>query len=161
MSNDKRLWVAVVAVAIIAVGAYFYPQQAAGLLGAVGTRFPNGLAVGTTSPAQGKLLIGTNGTNIGNVNFQTCSLILASYTLAASSTVTADCAVTGAQTGDVVFAQFATTTPGAGTGAGWLITGASASTTAGFDTLSVINNTGTSAVIPASVASTTKVLNIR
>lgn len=160
MSKDLGLQVAIVAVAIIALGAYFFPQQAASL-GAAGTRYPNGLAVGTTSPAQGKMLIGTNGTNIGNVNFQTCSLILTSYTITASSTVTADCAVTGAQTGDVVFAQFATTTPGSGTGAGWLITGASASTTAGFDTLSIVNNTGANLLIPASVASTTKVLNIR
>lgn len=82
----------------------------------------------------------------------TCSLIANNYTLAASSSIAMDCAITGILPGDILFGQFATSSAN---GAGWLITQASASSTAGFGTFRVVNNTGASALIPASVASTT------
>lgn len=97
---------------------------------------------------------GANGSRIGPVITSTCSLIAPSFTVTASSTAVMDCAVTGVVTGDGVFAQFATTS--AAFGGGWSIAGASASTTSGFITLLVANGTGATAVIPASVASTTK-----
>jgi hypothetical protein len=68
-----------------------------------------------------------------------------------------DCAITGVISTDLVWAQFATSTAVL---QGWTITGSSASTTAGYVTLRVYNGTGGSAVIPASVASTTKVFVI-
>jgi len=83
----------------------------------------------------------------------TCSLIATSFTVAASTTVSMDCAVTGVVSGDIVFAQFATSTTN---GNGWTVGSVSASTTSGFITLRVNNWTGASGIIPASVASTTQ-----
>lgn len=96
---------------------------------------------------------GSSGTRVGPVIASTCSLISASFTVAASTTVSMDCAVTGVVTGDTVFAQFATSTVA---GNGWAIDGASASSTSGFLTLRVTNWTGASNIIPASIASSTK-----
>lgn len=100
----------------------------------------------------------TNGTRLGAVMAGTCSLIANSYTVAASSTVQMDCAITGVVSTDGVFAQFASSTPGFG---GWSIRGASASSTAGFATISVVNGTGGSSLMPASIASTTKYIVLR
>lgn len=104
---------------------------------------------------------GTNGTRLGLLSFGTCSLIASNYTVAASSTVPMDCAVTGVVSTDGVFAQFATSTIGPGIFGGWSIRGASASTTAGFVTISVVNGAGGSALIPASIASSTKFIVLR
>lgn len=102
--------------------------------------------------------IGPTGSNILNVIDGTCALIAPSYTVAASTTVPMDCAVTGSVSGDKVFANFNST---AANGNGWLITGASASTTANFITFRVTNFTGGSALIPATIASSTPYLIIR
>lgn len=100
--------------------------------------------------------VGTNGSRVGPVIASTCSLIMPNYTsLVASSTIPADCAVTGVVTGDIVIANFATSTVSGALGAGWQITGASASSTSGFITFSIINNTGAARTIPASTASGT------
>lgn len=104
--------------------------------------------------------IGANGTDVSQLQKGTCSLIMPSFSLVASTSVTADCAITGVTSTDVVFAQFATTTANTN-GPGWLVVGANASTTAGFITLSISNLTGATAIIPASVASTTKYLILR
>lgn len=102
---------------------------------------------------------GTNGTRLAYLNTGTCSLIANNFTVAATSTVPMDCAVTGVVSGDGVFAQFATST--ATQYGGWQIRGASASTTAGFVTISVVNGTGSSGVVPASTASSTKYIILR
>lgn len=152
--NNKILTIGLVVAIIIALGAYMFPRiQGSVLLGGV-SNFDTVQVTG--------LIVGSSATNSTNISFQktgTCSLIASAYTsLAASTTIAMDCAATGAVTGDVVFAQFATST---NVGAGWLVTQASASTTAGFLTLSIVNNTGAAATIPASVASTTKYLVLR
>lgn len=90
---------------------------------------------------------------IGGVYAGTCILIAPNYTVAATTTVSMDCAVAGLVTGDIVESQFATSTTA---GNGWVVTGASASSTSGFATLRVTNFTGASNVIPASIASTTQ-----
>lgn len=105
------------------------------------------LAIGATSPS-----------SINNFGFSTCALISNAYTVTASSTLQMDCAVASAVTGDVVFAGFATSTANGG---GWVVVGASASTTSGFITIRVRNDTGVTAVIPASIASSTNYLDIR
>lgn len=102
---------------------------------------------------------GTNSTRLGLLKFGTCSLIAPSFTVAASTTVAMDCAITGVVPTDGVFAQFATSTQ-IGQG-GWAVRGASASSTPGFITLSVVNSTGASNLIPASIASTTKFIVLR
>lgn len=97
---------------------------------------------------------GSSGSRVGPVIASTCSLISANYTnLAASTSLPMDCAVTGVVSGDLVFAQFATSSP---LGEGWLVAQSSASSTSGFITLRIVNNTGAAATIPASIASTTQ-----
>lgn len=146
----RNLWVAMIVVAIIAAIGVFTPSVAQ-LLGGV-TNYDE---VDTTALRVG----GTNSTRLGLLSFGTCSLIASSYTVSASSTVAMDCAITGAVSTDGFFAQFATST--ATTFGGWSVRGASASSTAGFATISVVNGTGGSAVIPASIASSTKYILLR
>lgn len=150
--SNKGLWVALVAVAIIAVGSLVCVLvQKAPLPGGI-TNYDE---VDTTALRVG----GTNSTRLGLLSFGTCSLIANTFTVAASSTVPMDCAITGVVSTDGVFAQFATSSQ-IGLG-GWSIRGASASSTSGFITLSVVNGTGASNVIPASLASTTKYIVLR
>ena len=94
-------------------------------------------------------LFSSTGTQVNRVNFGTCYVQASATTIAASSTVTVDCqastsgantALTGVTAGDIVNVQFATTTPT--TYAGLQILGASASSTTGFITMKVQNNTG-------------------
>lgn len=96
---------------------------------------------------------GSSGTRVGPIIVGTGILIAPSYvSLVASTSLPADIAVTGVVSGDYVFAQFATSSPA---GAGWQIIGASASSTNGFITVRFVNNTGATATIPASIASST------
>lgn len=99
---------------------------------------------------------GTNGTRVGPIISKTCSLAANTFTIAATSTALFDCAVTGVVSGDNVFVQSATTT--GAFGAGWLVAGAIASSTSGFVSVSIYNGTGASAVVPAGIASSTRVL---
>jgi len=87
----------------------------------------------------------------------TCNMIASSFTFAASSSQPFDCNIPGVKSGDIVWLGFATSSPN---GAGWLVSQASASTTNGYVTGRLVNNTGASAVIPASIASSTKYLVI-
>lgn len=139
---------------ILAIGSFLSHPSATEVrsTGSVttGTAFPHGVTIG--APA-------SSPTNMANVIFGACSLIASSFTVAASSTAGMDCAVPGTVATDGVFAQFATsTTIGSG---GWSIRGASASSTAGFITISVANGTGASGILPASIASTTKYIVLR
>lgn len=152
MNSIQKLWVALIAVAIVAVLGLFTPagsavQNAVNSFGGV-TNYDE---VDATAMKIG----GANGSRLGPIIAGSCSLIAPSFTVAASTTVSMDCAVTGVVTGDTVFADFATSTV---TGNGWAVDGSSASTTSGFVTLRVTNWTGTSSVIPASIASTTDYL---
>lgn len=149
--TDTKVWVALIAVAIIAAGGYLFPKAAAGLFGGV-TNYDE-------VDASALRIGGTNSTRLGLLTFGTCNLIASSYTVAATTTVAMDCAITGATPTDGIFGQFATSTQ-IGSG-GWSIRGASASSTAGFATFSVVNGTGASNVIPASIASTTKFILLR
>lgn len=151
----------VVSLSVVAVVGSIKPATI-DILGAVGTRFPNGLAVGTTATVtQNKLTIGNSGTAIGNFLFGTSALIGADVTQAASTTVAYDMAVTGALSGDVVISQFASSTPfvdeaGNTNSLGWVITSSKASSTAGYVTVLVANLTGSEAVLSATnIGSTT------
>ena len=104
--------------------------------------------------------ITTSGSTIQAVYKGTCALIAPTYSVAASTSVAMDCPATGVQSGDLAFAWFATTTPSAA-GPGWEIVRSSASSTAGYITLSVTNGTEATAIIPASIASTTQYLDLR
>lgn len=140
---------ALIAVAVIAIGGYAYPvmQQVAPTAGGVttGTAFPHGISVGlpTTTP-----------TNFSKFKGGTCNLIMSSFTLAASTSIAADCAIPGLVSGDKIFGWFSTTTETNGS-AGWLVAQQSPSTTPGFATFRILNLNGVSAVIPKSIASST------
>lgn len=148
-------WGVLIAI-VIAVVAMFLPilpdgQSAFGAI-TTGTNFKYGISVGNTSS------LGVAPTNIAKILGGTCSLIASSFTVAASTTVPMDCAITGVVSTDLVFGQFATSTQ-IGQG-GWAVRGASASSTAGFITLTVVNSTGASNIIPASIASSSKYIII-
>lgn len=152
MNSLKTVWMALIAVAIIAIGGYFYPHAIANIFGGI-TNYDevdaSAIRIGSGCNNSGNSCAGTR---LGGVYAGACSLIAASYTVAASTTVSMDCAVPNLVSGDGIEPMFATSTA---PGNGWVISGASASTTSGFATFRVTNWTGASNVIPASIASST------
>lgn len=160
MSN-KILTIGLLITVVIAIGAYFFPKQVENIVSAAtpGTRFPHGITIGlpTSSP-----------TNISKILTGTCTLLGLNTSQVASSTAPYDCAVTGAVSGDTVLGQLAVSTTSTnvlwsqnpGQGLGWSITSCMASTTAGFITCRLSNQTGGAAAPAASVniASTTNYL---
>jgi hypothetical protein len=99
----------------------------------------------------GAVTVGSAGTLLSGFNFGTCTITAYSNTIAASSSATADCAATGIVSGDNVEITQSTTSP---TVAGGLVVLASASSTSGYITLKIINDTGGTFTWSA-VASTT------
>ena len=163
MKNKMKLGIALVAV-IIAIGGYSFPQsiiQHQGSdwedTGAIGTRFPNGLAVGTGASiaTAGALVVGSGGANLQLVLKGTCNQLepMNGDNIAATSTFSMDCAVTGVQSGDTVFVNLgsnATSTLNAtSTNGGWIFLGAKASTTNGFISFFWANRIGKAAAIPS------------
>ncbi len=149
MNFIKNNVVALVAV-IIAIAGLFYPS-----VPSIVAHF-GGVTNYDEVDATALKVGGANGSRLGPIISGTANLIASSYvTLAASTTLIGDIAVTGVVTGDYVFAEFATSSV---TGGNWTIDSASASSTSGYITITYRNNTGASATIPASVASTTRYL---
>ena len=102
--------------------------------------------------------IGDNGSSFAELKATTCNPVGMDGSQTASTTAMYDCAVTGIASGDVVLAQFATSTKMVGGTLGWWIVSAKASTTAGWVTLQVANGTGGNAVPSATnVASSTNI----
>lgn len=151
--NNSKLTIGLVLVAILAIGAYLYnPQQSPA----------SGVATGPQhlqeeSFWQG-LQIGQRGSDFKNFNFGTGVMIGIAANIAASSSKAFDIAVPGALSGDKVFVFLATSTI---VGQGWSVDQASASSTPGFITVDLVNNTGASAYPPASIASTTQYMDLR
>lgn len=159
MSN-KTLTIGLVVAIVLAIGAYFFPQiqQKTGLFGSTDcqqtTCLTGGLRILTgTLESDGAFQIGSAGALLTLVDADNDCSLVGNVTLAASSTASLDCSVSSVLSGDITFAQFATSTAPV---AGIQILGASASSTAGFLTLRVYNGTGASYLIPASVASSTQ-----
>ena len=163
--NTKLVGALLVAILLIAIGGYFFPAFPASL-GIVGTRFPNGLAVGTTAAVtQNKITIGNSGTAVGTANFGTCHIFLGAgggtYVLAASSTVKLDCqgtdtlrvgpaasaALTGVTVGDSVFVSATTSFPLITDRGSLKITGVAASSTAGYIVVTFVNDLGASVTL--------------
>lgn len=152
--NKTLVYGGILIAILLAVGAYFFPSVAGDAvesLGSYGTRFQNGLCVGSTcSVTRYKMTIGNSADAIGKLFNKTGSsypLIMpksAGYTQAATTTYGYDVAVTGIVSGCTVMATYATSTPTLA-GAQWPILGAIASTTAGYATLVIENLTGTAA----------------
>lgn len=128
------LYVVIIATLVLATSAFFAQKNSSEAVGGTSNTNsdlkitpPGSLSVGTTSSA----------TAFTFIKKGTCNLV--GGTIAATSTGFADCAVTGALAGDLVFATFATSSPGA------TIVGARASSTAGFITVKILNLSGASA----------------
>ena len=145
--KNSALTVAVLITAIIAIGGYYFPQALLNL-GAEGTRFPNGLAVGTSTSIgyRGILKVGTNGANLWEVKAATCNLTTTVLrTSLATSTLPFNCAVTGVASGDVVFATLpsdgGSVTDGINKG-GIQLRYATASSTAGNIEIGLSNDSG-------------------
>lgn len=143
--QNKNLWIAVIAVAIIAIGGYFYPKAVA---------FVGGITNYDTVSASG-IQIGSGcnngfgvctGTLVSRVNTGFCNIQANSNTVTASTSKAVDCvnvagtapgtALSGITAGDKCFLQEATTTSPNST-SGLILLGASASSTSGFITANV------------------------
>ena len=132
-----------VAVVIAIAGAYVFPKIQNTLGVNAGLDFFNGIRIGP-SPA----------TQINELNAGTCYIWTYATTIAASSTALVDCqaragvsaagggsALTGVASGDFVNVTLATTTAGS-TFMGLNVIGATASNTAGYIQLRLVNLTG-------------------
>lgn len=97
---------------------------------------------------------GSNGSRLGIIQEGQAALIVSTGSVSASSTGVFDLAATGVVSGDNVVVQFSTSTAASpewgATSPKWTIIGAKASTTAGFITVEVLNQTGGTAVVSAS-----------
>lgn len=82
MTSQQNVWMAMIAVAIIAAGAYLFPHSNGVLAGGVGTRFPNGVSANNTSPVAGQLL-GTTLTVTGASTFSGAAALNALATFSA------------------------------------------------------------------------------
>lgn len=166
MSN-KNLTYGLIVVGIIAIVGVFTPvgQKVAGLLGVSvdcqqTTCLENGLRITSGQlETDGTLQVGSTGTAQTKQVSATCNPI-ADISVAATSTAYIYCTgVTGVVFGDVLFAQFSTSTNAIG--AQWSILGSRASSTAGVVDIKIMNLTGTAAVPSASAgaqfASSTKI----
>lgn len=99
---------------------------------------------------------GANGAIFSEFKAATCDLIGTNASQLASTSVAYDCAVTGVASGDVIMAQLASSTPAVGQG--WSIKASRASTTAGYVTVLLSNETGANKVPSAtSVGSSTQI----
>lgn len=170
MQKDTFARVGILIAMVIAIGFGVVNQMAistlAGAAGRVGTVFPDGLGVGTSTVTRYDLTVGNGGTALSGLIANSCNLIGTDSSQPATSTKAYDCAITGMTPSYKVFAQLASTTPvilaATGSGSGWLIVGSSASSTAGFVTVLLHNGSGTAAVPSATnVGSSTKVLGWR
>lgn len=154
MTPSKKIWIAVTITAIIAILGLFSPVGKSVSFGGI-TNYDE---VDATAIKIG----GANGSRIGPIIDGTCALLAnAATSVAATTTAVADCAVTGVVPGDNVVAQFSTSTVSSpvwgATSANWTIVAAKASTTAGYITVVVRNETGGTASLSASgIASSTQ-----
>lgn len=148
MDSNKKLWIAVVVVAIIAVvsSVLVYKLYQVRSFGSVGTRFPNGLAVGSTATVtQNKLTVGNSGTAIGQLIHGTCDLV-STASIAATSTGAVTCAIPGLLASDKVFVSLATTS--VAQSRDLLLVGTFAASESA--TVRILNLTG-AAIVPGSV----------
>lgn len=117
-----------------------------GAIRAAGTLIADGAATLSTS-----LKVSSTGDVVARLNEGTCKIKPYATTIAGTTTATVDCAsatlaglvaLTGVTFNDNVVATLSTTTSSAGVQGALFITGASASTTNGYITLSLYNGTG-------------------
>jgi hypothetical protein len=151
--SDKITKIGVVVALVFGLVAMFVAfgnpsENFAGLYNTNPTQFINGFSAGTASQFSvnsdgevSSLVVGTDGSAVTEMLKGTCSLVSDS-SIAATSTGTGTCAISGLVAGDKVFVSLATTTTKIA--AQWAIIG----TVAGTDsaTVRLLNQTGTAAV---------------
>jgi hypothetical protein len=155
----------VVGLLFSAVVSSLEPSTLGGVYNQVNNTFREGIKVGTSDQfsvtSAGALTLGTSGTTHTQVIATTCNLIGTNGSQNATTSAAYDCAVTGVTPGDLVFGSLNSAT-GATNNGRWAIASTKASTTAGYVTFVVVNNTGAAAVpSTSSVGSSTQVLIIR
>lgn len=96
--------------------------------------------------------LGTNGSTKTKDIIGSGVLIYSNNTVIASTTRVFDIAVTGVVAGDNVSVQLGTTSA---PGLGWVLAGASASSTNGFITVQIGNQTGATTSVPPQISSST------
>lgn len=158
MQTSKTVWVALIAVAIIAVAGCFLPILPSGksLFGDI-SGCNGSTSCFTNLYASGQLQVSSTGTSINNIAFGS-GAIIGNVSQTATTTKAYDIAAVGCLSGDKVLTEQASSTAVLG---GFQITAASASTTAGYVTLSVFNGSGAAAVVPNAIASSTTWLCLR
>lgn len=114
------------------------------------------LTVGDDLVVSGDVTIGASGSAVAQV-IKGIGSIVGNAPVTASTTKAFDIAVTGAVSGDICFAQGASTTQSY---LGMEIIGCSASSTSGFITL-LVSNPNAAAVVPYPIASATQYMIIR
>ena len=97
-------WVNSLLIAVVLVLVLVGGNQSDPNIGATGTRFPNGLAVGSGASVDttGAFSVGNDGSQIAEIISGTCNLSGPTAGLSASSTGIYQCAVTGASASDKV-----------------------------------------------------------
>lgn len=158
------LVVSVVAL-VIAGLLYFGGVKPSSMFGSVAcdqtTCLAGGLRVTTGAlESDGTFQAGASGSSITQLLKGNCALIGTDASQVGTSTAAYDCAVTGVVSGDTVIAQLATTTSFIAA-RNWAITGAKASTTAGYITVMLTNLGQTSVPSVIGVGSTTSYIVIR
>lgn len=142
--KDKISRIIGVLALVIAIIGIFTPAGQSVVKGALGgvsnydTIGVTGLQVGPGCNGGGTC----TGSTLSFVSKGTCFLI-ANTSITASTTQNVDCAYTGVVAGDTVIASLQASSTNA---SNYIIRGVQASTTAGFITFSLLNQTGTSAV---------------
>lgn len=140
MSNIKLVWGGIMVAIVFAIGGFFLPQvqlpefSPEDALGATGTRFPNGIAVGSSASVSstGTFNVGSTGNGISKMIQGSCTATqaeAAATAFAASSTRAWICSVTGARSGDKIFASLDSGSNLFGTGQTFSIVGTRATTT--------------------------------
>lgn len=155
MSSTQKIWLALIAVAIIAVIGLFTPSVVNKV-----SKLAGGVTNYDEVDATALKIGGANGSRVGPV-IAGIGAIVGNVPMAATSTKSFDIAVTGVVSGDTVFAQPATTSVATSTGTGqasFAIQGASASTTSGFITITVVNNGTSTTAVSNYLASSTSYL---
>lgn len=142
--------VAILAVVLAGVALVGVNNQSDVSLGAStpGTRFPHGITIGLPASSPTNLALVLSGTCVGIVGAGS------NGNVNASTTGTFDCVIPGIIPGDTVDFSFATSTASSpqwgATSSNWEVQGGTASSTSGFGTVRVVNQTGGNASMSAS-----------
>ncbi len=178
MNSQNKIWIAIGVVAIVLIAWLAlrpHPTKLSGALSCgdgTATCLPalelTGALLSTNPSLQidagsmtdlGTLKIGSSGSSVSQIINTTCD-IPGNASVAATSTKNFDCAISGVQSGDKVYV---TEQASSTLATQYVIKGATASTTNGFVTFSVLNLTGAAAVPSATpgFGSSTQVLIVR